>query len=138
MKRQREYTISNCRLICEKSQFEFFFDNVKTSEGFNVSDYLVLSPKRKIDNMIIGVVVLPILVGRYGLIKVYRHTIQDYSWEIPRGFMIAGEESIGSAKRELEKETGLYCEKENILPLGFVTPDAGIHAARIHLFVATH
>lgn len=137
MKGQKEYTISNRRLICENSQFELFFDHVKTREGFNVSDYLVVAPKRKADNINIGVAVLPIIDGEYALIKVYRHAIQDYSWEIPNGFVDDGEKSIESAKRELEEEPGLYCEKDNILPLGFVTSDAGILAARMNLFVAT-
>lgn len=70
------------------------------------------------------------------LIKVYRHAIRDYSWEMPKGFVDAGEDSIESAEREFEEETDLYCEKDDIFSLGFVTPGAGILAARIHLFVA--
>jgi 8-oxo-dGTP pyrophosphatase MutT (NUDIX family) len=43
---------------------------------------------------------------------------------------------VGSVLRELEEETGLSCDRNEIKSLGFVTPDAGILAARVHIHAA--
>ncbi len=37
----------------------------------------------------------------------YRYTLEEYSWEIPEGGGIIGEDPLDSAKRELKEETGL-------------------------------
>ena len=99
-------------------------------------DYLVVAPKQVSGDLVTGVAILPICDGKVGLIKAYRHAIQGESWEIPRGFIEEGESTPVSALRELEEETGLRCPSHELKSLGFVTPDAGILAARIHLFVA--
>ena len=79
---------------------------------------------------------LPIVDGKFGLLKIYRHAIQSDSWEIPRGFIDAGESDLTAALRELAEETGLSCDRSQIKSLGFVTPDAGVLAARVHVHVA--
>lgn len=79
---------------------------------------------------------LPIVDGKFGLLKIYRHAIQSDSWEIPRGFIDEGESDLTAALRELEEETGLSCDRSQIKSLGFVTPDAGVLAARVHVHVA--
>lgn len=131
------YVLRNRRLACENSKFKVFFDHIEGKEGLSVPDYLVVAPKHKTANMVTGVAVLPIVDGKYALLEVYRHAIEDYSWEIPRGFVEAEEAGIESVNRELEEETGLRCEKDHLVSLGYLTPDAGTLAARIHLFVAT-
>ncbi len=132
------FIIHNRMKACGNSQFDVFLDHLEDSSGAIVTDYLVLSPKRKTANMVTGVAILPIVDDKYAMLRVYRHAIGDYSWEIPRGFVEADEENIESVARELEEETGLKCEKDQIQSLGCLTPDAGILAARIHLFVAIH
>lgn len=124
------------RLVAENSVFEVFLDDVETEDGRQVSDYLVVAPRNKVGKMITGVAVLPVVQGKVGLIKIYRPAIQGYSWEICRGF-VGEEEDYGlSAVRELDEETGLLCVDHNLVSLGFVTPEAGILAARVCLFVA--
>lgn len=131
------YILRNRKLACQNSQFEVFLDHIEDSGGCVVTDYLVLAPIRKTANLITGVAILPVVDSKYALLRIYRHAIQDYSWEIPRGFVEANEKNIDSVSRELEEETGLKCEKDDIRSLGYLTPDAGILSARIHLFVAT-
>lgn len=99
-------------------------------------DYLVVAPKQVSGDLVTGVAILPICDGKISLIKAYRHAIQEESWEIPRGLIEKGEDVSSSALRELEEETGLSCEVDEIKFLGLVTPDAGILAARIKLYVA--
>jgi ADP-ribose pyrophosphatase len=126
----------NRKLVCENSQFHIFFDELTLQGRMTVSDYLVVAPKRVAADLITGVAILPVIDGKIGLIRIYRHPIQQYSWEIPRGFIDQREASASAAGRELKEETGLDCKPEAIRSLGFITPDGGILAARVQLFAA--
>jgi ADP-ribose pyrophosphatase len=123
-------------LVCENSQFHIFFDELSFAGLTTVSDYLVVAPKRVAADLVTGVAILPVVDGKIGLIQIYRHPIQQYSWEIPRGFIDQLEASASAAGRELKEETGLDCKPEAIRSLGFITPDGGILAARVQLFAA--
>ena len=124
------------RLACENSRFSVYFDDLTCNGELYARDYLVVAPKQVSGNLVTGVAILPICEGKIGLLKVYRHAVQSDSWEIPRGFIEDGESDLTSAARELEEETGLACEHDQIKSLGFVTPDAGILAARVHIYAA--
>lgn len=126
------------RLVCENNQFHIFFDELTLQGRATVRDYLVVAPKRIAADLVTGVAILPVYEGKVGLIRVYRHPIERYSWEIPRGFIDQQEASTGAASRELKEETGLHCKPEEIRSLGFITPDGGILAARVQLFAATN
>jgi ADP-ribose pyrophosphatase len=95
----------------------------------------VVSPKLQSKNLVTGVAILPIVQGSVGMISIYRPAIRAYSWEIPHGFVEAEEhDQQTSAIRELMEETGL--KVSNVESLGYITPDAGIIAGRVHLFLA--
>jgi 8-oxo-dGTP pyrophosphatase MutT (NUDIX family) len=124
------------RLACENSRFSVYFDDLTRGGEPYAQDYLVVAPKQVAGNLVTGVAILPVCEGKIGLLKVYRHAVQNDSWEIPRGFVEEGESDVTSALRELEEETGLACEASQIKSLGYVTPDAGILAARVHIYAA--
>ncbi len=123
--------------VCGNSKFEIFFDHLVGGGGHVVEDYLVVSNKRKAADLVTGVAVLPVVEGKIALLNIYRHPIDRWSWEIPRGFLEPGEEKELSITRELEEETGFDCDKNKLHSLGFFSPDGGVLAARIQLFVAT-
>lgn len=122
------------RLMCENSKFYVYFDHIVDGKDEEVMDYLVVSPKNTNANLITGVAILPIVDEQVGLVRIYRPAIRDFSWEIPHGFLDKGENDHTSANRELLEETGLVVKE--ISSLGFLTPDAGILAARVHLYQA--
>jgi ADP-ribose pyrophosphatase len=124
------------RLVCENSQFHIFFDELAFKGRTTIRDYLVVAPLRFAADIVTGVAILPFYDGKIGLIRIYRHPIERYSWEIPRGFIDQQEASASAASRELREETGLDCKAEDIRSLGFITPDGGILAARVQLFAA--
>ena len=124
------------RLVCENTRFFVYFDHVIDKAGSEVRDYLVVTPKNARKNLIAGVAILPAFDGRVGLIRIYRPAIRDYSWEIPHGFVEEGETDNLTALRELLEETGLIVESNCFSSLGYITPDSGIIAARVHLFLA--
>ncbi len=129
-------TVLGRRLACENSKFFVYFDHVTDPAGNEVKDYLVVAPKYAGPNMVTGVAILPIVNEQVGLISIYRPALRDFSLEIPHGFVDEGEEEKSSALRELLEETGVVAEPQCIRSLGFITPDSGILAARVQLFVA--
>jgi len=127
----------NRRLVAQNTRFDIFFDEISVIGGETVSDYLVVSPKRRMENDVTGVAILPVAENRIGLIRIFRHPVRAWTYEIPRGFVGAGEDLNAGAVRELDEETGISCDPADILSLGFIFPDAGILCARVALFVAT-
>ena len=124
------------RLGCSNRLIEVFLDDIEEPSGAQVSDFIVLAPRQRTGN-VTGVAILPVLDGKFGLLRIFRHPVRDYVWEIPRGFVEQGEQASVSALRELEEETGLQCDARDILDLGTIFPEPGILAARTHLFAAT-
>ena len=124
------------RLACENSRFSVYFDDLTRDGEPYAQDYMVVAPKQVSGNLVTGVAILPVCEGKIGLLKVYRHAIQENSWEIPRGFIEDGESTASSALRELGEETGLSCDPEQMKLLGMITPDAGILAARVQIYAA--
>lgn len=126
--------IRSRKLVCENTRFRVFFDHLVDQHGHEVPNYLVVEPKQQIDNMVTGVAILPVSDGQIGLVRIYRPAIRNWAWEIPHGFIEAGESDHATAARELAEEAGIAAV--SIKSLGYITPDAGILAARVHLFLA--
>lgn len=123
------------RLIAENSKFRIYFDHIVARDQMAVPEYLVVVPKLQTSDGVTGVAILPVVNNKIALIRIYRHAIESWSWEIPRGFVENEEGTLVSVSRELEEETGLQCRKENIQSLGFIDADAGTLSAKIQLFL---
>lgn len=124
------------RLVASNSRFNVYFDELLRDGVVAVPDYLTVAPKDRDGRDVTGVAVLPVVDGRLGLLRLYRHPVRSWMWEVPRGFIEPGESAEASALRELEEETGLVCPSSALHPAGVVTPDAGVFDARVALFVA--
>lgn len=123
-------------MVCDNGVFNVYLDHLRDVGGAEVRDYLVVEPKQRTSDLVTGVSVLPFLDGRAGLLRVYRHAVARLMWEVPRGFVDAGESDEESAERELEEETGLGVYVGCLRSLGFIAPEAGLLAARVHIFSA--
>ena len=123
------------KLIGENSKFKVYFDHIIAQDQTEVPEYLVVVPKLQTRDGVTGVAILPVVNNKIALLKIYRHVIESWSWEIPRGFVESEEDTLKSVARELEEETGLQCRKDNIRSLGFIDADAGTLSAKIQLFL---
>src|SRR5262249_11328471 len=84
----------NRTVACENQKFFVLFDEIGTGGGFDKSNSLLVAPKQVGNNLVTGFAVLPICEGKIGLLRIYRHTIEEDSWEIPRGFVEKDESPI--------------------------------------------
>jgi ADP-ribose pyrophosphatase len=122
--------------LCENEVFNVYLDDLVETDGSEIRNYLVVEPRLRTADLVTGVSVLPVLDGLIGLLQVYRHAIGRPVWEVPRGFVGAAESDEESAARELEEETGLGIHAGTLRSAGFIAPEAGLIAGRIHVFIA--
>lgn len=81
-----------------------------------------------------GVCILPFYRGKIVLQRQYRYPVASWQWELPGGFVDAGETPEEAAVRELKEETGL--EADDLRSLGAFYPSFGSTNEKIHLFCA--
>jgi ADP-ribose pyrophosphatase YjhB (NUDIX family) len=123
------------RLACENTRFSIYFDHiVDEAAGVEVPNFLVVAPHCQRDDMITGVAVVASWDGKIVLLRPYRHPVGRHVYELPRGFVDAGEEPAAAALRELGEEAGLVADLADVRPLGECLPDAGVLRARVALF----
>lgn len=121
--------------VAQHPKFGVYLDEVSVPGEPETRQYLVVAPHGASAEGVTGVAVLPASMGRVALLRIYRHAVGSDSWEIPRGFLDAGDE-IAAAERELLEETGLTPGGGALRVLGTVSPDTGIIAARVRVFLA--
>lgn len=130
------YKILKHRLVCENRYFSVFLDAIEQDGNILVEDYLSIELKACNKDLVAGVRTLPVYKEKFGLIKIYRHPIREYSWELPGGFIEPNELPAFSALRELKEEAGIICEEKNLIDLGTFSSDPGLTSSKINLFSA--
>lgn len=131
-----EYKFIKRKIICSNSKFDILFDHVISPDNQEIEDFLIVKPKIRSENNIIGICVLPMLDGHFYLMRGWRHQFKELIYQAPAGFIEKGESPFQSALRELREETSLICKPENLISLGSFIPDAGLIEGNVSLFLA--
>lgn len=134
----RPITLLARREALRNAVFTVYLDHVRDASGQEVRDYLAVVPHHRAADAVTGVAVLPVSGDRVTLIRVYRHPLGEYGWEVARGFVDAGETPAAAALRELREETGLDAEASSLRALGTLAPEPAVLDARIRLFAASN
>lgn len=84
------------------------------------NDYLILPDGREVVYDLVkhgeGSCILPVTEeGRLVLIKQYRNSVDDITYEAPAGFIDEGESPAEAALRELAEETGYICRQPHFI-----------------------
>ena len=122
-------------LVFENSVLTVFADHI-TDASQSVPAFLTVVPRCITEDLVIGIAVLPVQEGRLGLLRVYRHALGRWQWEVPKGFIDAGETLRQAAARELQEETGFAYPEQALVDLGAIAPEPGIVTSRVRLFLA--
>jgi ADP-ribose pyrophosphatase len=80
-----------------------------------------------------GVVVLPMLDGRFVLREIYRHPTRAWELEAVRGRRESGQTSRQAARMEVKQELGYQLRK--LHPLGKICPDSAIMSSMLDMFL---
>ncbi len=108
-----------------EGRFTIVQDRVRVNGHEQPYDYLEIRE---------GVSILPIRAGKVLLQRQYRYPVRSWQWELPGGFIDAGETPEQAAARELKEETGY--DAEELVSLGAFYPSFGSTNEKIHLFYA--
>ncbi|MBQ6593566.1 NUDIX hydrolase [Candidatus Saccharibacteria bacterium] len=81
-----------------------------------------------------GVAILPVYNDNVVLIREYRHPVNQWRWEIPRGFGTVGVSAVQNARKELFEETGI--NNATITHIGIIDVDSGLTSDQVDLFLA--
>lgn len=80
-----------------------------------------------------GSVVLPVFDRKILLIKIFRHPIRQWSFEIPRGFGEANLTPIDIVRQEIFEEIGGIIK--DVIPLGVIHSNTGLEGNTIHTYL---
>lgn len=125
--------------VASNQVFDLFFDHIIDDAGRSVENFLVVNPKNFTHSRVSGVGILPVAIEntvekKLGLIRIYRHPVSKFLWEIPRGFVDSETDSRLSAVRELEEETGIQISEDKVTALGEFYPEPGIINAKVAMY----
>ncbi len=81
-----------------------------------------------------SIAVPPMLEDRVVLIRIFRHGLQDWSLEFPRGGVASGESAPAAARRELKEE--IEANTHELIDLGPFTPGGSSLSIRSQLYFA--
>lgn len=133
----QHFRLDQRRLHVANQRFEIFFDRLVGPGGAAIDDFLIVRPRVLVgERRIGGIVVLPVVGGKVGLMRGYRHQFDHMVWQAPSGFVEENEAPAETARRELAEEAALTCGPGDLLDLGTLMPDAGLIEARVALFAA--
>ncbi|MBM3513327.1 MAG: NUDIX hydrolase [Alphaproteobacteria bacterium] len=133
----QRFRLDHRRHHVANQRFDIFFDRLVGPDGTAIDDFLTVRPRVLVGPLKIGgIVVLPVLDGKVGLMQGYRHQFDQIIWQAPSGFVEPNEQPADTARRELEEEAALTCGPYDIVSLGTLMPDAGLIEARVALFAA--
>ena len=133
-----KYNFVKRRLKCENTKFEVYFDHLTLNNSSEIKDFLIIKPKVMIKNKIIGVCVIPVIKGKFCLMKGWRHQLNSFVYQAPAGFCEKDEEPNETALRELYEETSLFCNPKDLISLGNYLPDAGLIEGKVAIYLATN
>jgi ADP-ribose pyrophosphatase len=123
------------QLVFENTVLRVYADHVVDAHH-EVPNFLTVVPRCITEDLVIGIAVLPVQAGKIGLLRVYRHALGRWQWEVPKGFIDAGESLELAAAREMREETGFDLPAERLVDLGAIAPEPGIVTSRVRLFLA--
>jgi ADP-ribose pyrophosphatase len=120
--------VLNSELVLHTRVFDVQREKVIEPSGVEATRDIIVHPG--------SVVVLPVLPdGRIVLIRQYRHSVQQYLWELVAGRRDGDESFVSGARRELQEETGYMARSMRLLVDLFPSP--GFLRENMAIFLAT-
>jgi 8-oxo-dGTP pyrophosphatase MutT (NUDIX family) len=124
------------REVARNQRFVLYFDDLRLPGGHRVPEFLIVKPKVLGAGLVSGVCVLPLVDGKIGLMRSYRHQLGRSVWQAVAGFVESGESLRATASREIAEETPLGCPPRGLVSLGRFFPEPGLIEGALALYLA--
>ena len=115
------------RPVYESEWVGLWLDDVEMPDGRRYEHHVVRVPKEGVNVAIVNEAREVLMLWRH------RFIIDQWGWELPSGWVDAGETPEHAARREVEEETGW--QPGELTYLGSCNADNGLVALRSHLFM---
>jgi 8-oxo-dGTP pyrophosphatase MutT (NUDIX family) len=115
------------RPIYQSDWVSLWLDDVETPDGERFEHHVVRVPKEATSVAVVNHEDSVLMLWRH------RFIIDQWGWELPSGWVNAGEAPEQAARREVEEETGW--QVHNLTHLGSCNADNGLVALRSHLYL---
>ena len=122
-------------LLMQDKYITVLRDLVKFSDG-KIGGYDRIINTAGFRNGGMGSVILPIMDRKILLIKIFRHSIRQWSIEIPRGFGEPNVSSLETAYNEVFEEIGGKIINDSLVPLGVLHNNTGLDGNGVQLYLA--
>jgi ADP-ribose pyrophosphatase len=127
-KKNSSANILSSELVLRTRVFDVQRERVIEPSGVEATRDIIVHPG--------SVVVLPVLAdGGIVLIRQYRHSVEQYLWELVAGRRDGEESFVSGARRELREETGYTARRMRLLVDLFPSP--GFLRENMAIFLAT-
>lgn len=125
---QTLWKIHEERVVDDTRRLDLRIAHVELPDGVHFEQYVLRMPK--------AAIVVPIDESGENVLMIWRHRfiMDQWTWELPGGYVDSGEDPAASAFREVEEETGW--RPESIKLLGTFQPLAGTADFENVLFIA--
>lgn len=122
------WTIHDERLVDDTRRLDLRIARVELPDGVRFEQYVLRMPR--------AAMAVPLDESREHVLMIWRHrfVVDRWTWELPGGYVDAGEEPMACAAREIEEETGW--RPRSMRPLGSFQPFAGTADFENLLFLA--
>lgn len=120
--------LSSKILIDRQPWLRLIEQDVRLSNGHVIEGYLLAETREY------SVIFALMDDGRVPLVQQYKHGVGRPSYDLPAGYLDAGEDPLACAQRELIEETG--CVADDWRHLSSAVLDTNRSNARAHLFIA--
>ena len=121
-----DWKINDEKMVFHTPIYDIVSKNSTAPEGVTGDYYVINAPD--------WVVVLPVLEGRFVMVRQWRHGSASVTTEFPGGVCDPKEDPMVTAARELSEETAYQAGK--ITCLGTFSPNPALFSNRFHIFLA--
>lgn len=122
------------KLKFKNQVYKVFLDEIREKNNHIIKDYLLLDCINKTKKNEGGVIILPFLKNKVGIMKYYNYIHKKNMYVLPGGFINKNENSKKAAQRELLEETGYQTNIKDLINIGKLAPVPALINANIVFF----
>ncbi len=125
---EERWDVLGTKMVLQHPFLSVEMERVRLPDGRVIEDWPIVQTRDYVNVVVVNE------AGEIMILEGYKHGLGRSSWQVPGGYLEAGEEPLAAAWRELMEETGYASEEWR--PLGSFVVDANRRIGVGHFFLA--